>query len=458
MKIKLTKPLSFVMIIYPFSFVTIHNIVKKSKNWFFTLLVFFISNFYFASNYTGGLSYTDEIYLKNIATVQLRETSFELSSPIIELNSGQQLILSFDDFNGGFQNYTYTLVHCDAEWAPSDLQPNEYLNGFFEDNISNYSYSLNTLQKYTHYELKFPTTNMNFSKSGNYVVWVYENGDKNKPVLSKRFMVVQPLVSIIGHVHQAARSDEYFDKQEIDFSVFYHSLKVINPFQDFRVVITQNNRWDHAITKLKPMFSKPGELTYDYDDGSNCFNGGNEFRSFDNKSLKFLTPFVLHQYKDSLNQNHTILFPDQLKTFKRYMFSQDINGEFFIRNTEMDRSEIEADYSWVNFFFPYEEAIEEGSFYVAGEFCDWKTTKINAFVYNSVKKGYELQLYLKQGFYNYQLVYKQNEYSQLDETMLEGNHWETENDYGIFVYYREIGNYYDQLVGVRKLNSVRKNN
>ena len=403
-----------------------------------------------------GIKYEDVIYKSAIKTAQLRETSYELAAPIIELGSEQQLKLSFDDLNGEYENYSYTFIHCDAFWNPSDLMQNEYMNVFFEDNISNYTYSVNTLQKYTHYEIVFPNNNMKITKSGNYILYVYENGDKNIPVLTKRFMVYQPNVTISGIVQQAAKADEYMNKQEVDFSILHPNYKIINPFQDVKVILTQNNRWDNAITNLKPLFINQNELNYNYDDGSNCFNSGNEFRNFDNKSFKFLTPFVSHHFKDSSNQNNTLVLPEQLKTFKRYVQVDDVNGEFFIRNTEMDRNENEADYAWVHFFLPYKEPLGEGNFYVTGKFCDWNNVELNKLKYNYSKKGYELKIYLKQGYYNYFLVYQKDDKSPMDETMLEGNHWETENDYTIFVYHRSIGTYYDQLIGIKKLNSVRR--
>jgi hypothetical protein len=297
---------------------------------------------------------------------------------------------------------------------------------------------------------------MKFSKSGNYIVLVYENNNKENLVLSKRFMVYQNLVTIPGLVHQAARSDEYFDKQEVDFSILYTSYNITNPFTDMKVVITQNNRWDNAIYNLKPMYTKQNELTYDYDDGSNCFNGGNEFRNFDDKSIKFYTQFIQKMFKDSTNLYRVQLYPEEIKTFKRYMQTNDLNGEFYIRTQEMDNNDTEADYCHVEFFFPYDVQVDDGNFYIVGKFCDWRMDKQNKMSYNLRKRGYECELFLKQGYYNYEYVFAPDGKTAVDETVIEGNHWETENDYTIYVYHRKIGTYYDQLIGMKKLNSIRK--
>jgi hypothetical protein len=43
-----------------------------------------------------------------------------------------------------------------------------------------------------------------------------------------------------------------------------------------------------------------------------------------------------------------------------------------------------------------------------------------------------------------------------DETITEGNFWDTENDYCIYVYHRKFGTYYDQLIGCKKINSLKR--
>ena len=402
------------------------------------------------------IRYQDWTYKPNIKTIKLHEISWELSAPIIELNSNQQLKLSFDDLDGGYKNYSYTLIHCDANWVPTDIMPAEYLTGFFDDNISSYTFSFNTLQKYTHYTVTFPNNSMKLNKTGNYLVKVYQDSEKEYLVLTKRFMVFQNKLTIIGNVRQAAGADDYFNKQEVDFSVFTNGYNMTNPFADMKVVVTQNNRWDNAIYGMKPMFLKDKEFTFDYDDGTNTFNGGNEFRNFDMKSIRFLSQFLKATYKDSNNVNHVDLLTDELKTFKRYSLVNDINGGYLVKIQERDNADIEADYCVVNFFFPYDNPMHNGNFYVMGKLCDWRMSKENRMAYNYKRMGYECNLLLKQGYYNYEYVFLEDGKTASDETLIEGNHWETENEYAIYVYHRQQGTYYDQLIGLRRMNSMKK--
>lgn len=409
-------------------------------------------------DYVGGfqLHYEDWVYKPNIKSVQLHEISWELSPPLIDFDSGQQLEISFDDLDGDNKNYWYTVVHCDAMWQPSDLMKQEYLNTFFEEQITNYAYSSGTMQKYTHYKWVFPNNNIKITKTGNYLLKVYTDTDKEKPVLTRRFMVFSSKVSVVGNVHQAAGADDYMNKQEVDFSILYTGYNLTNPFSDLKVVIQQNNRWDNAILDIKPMFTKPSELTFDYDDGTNCFDGGNEYRYVNGKNFKFITQFTQQIYRDSALEWHLEQKPEEVKMFKRYSLYQDNNGRFLIKAEDRNDSDVNSDYFWAHFFVPYDFPMTEGNFYLMGNLSNNAFTKENRFAYNYFKKGYELKVYLKQGYFDYQIGFLEDSKTAADLTFVEGNHWETENDYTVYVYHRQQGTYYDQLICVRKLNSVRK--
>jgi hypothetical protein len=418
-------------------------------------LILTITSLFPQEDYGGDntLRYEDYIYKSSIRTVQLYETSWEFAQPLIKFNSGEQLHLSFDDLDADQKQYSMTVVHCDAKWNPSDLMIQEYIQGFYDLNILNFNFSVNTLQKYTHYSIVFPTQNMQLTKSGNYIVYVYQNGDKNKLVLSRRFMVLDEKVSVIGNIKQAIGNDEQYEKQHLDFSVVNTSYNITNSHVDLKVVISQNYRWDNAVYDIKPTFNTPTQLTYSLDDMS-TFNGGNEFRYFDLRSLRTYTERVKSIYKDSTNHYRADLMSDENRSNQGYIFYNDLNGGFLIKNKDMAfNQDIEADYVNVNFFMPFDNPTPEGNFYVLGKLSNWKLDKGNRMSYNYKRGGYECNLLIKQGYYNYIYAFLKDKSKAGDETLTEGNHWETENDYIIYVYHRTRGTYYDQLIGVRKFNS-----
>ena len=402
------------------------------------------------------LRYDDHAYKPNIKTVQLHGTEWEFSPPLIEMSSGNQLELSFDDLEGDQKQYSLTFVHCNADWTPSDLMTMEYMDGFFDLNIINFSFSINTLQKYTHYSMVFPTSTVKFIKSGNYIVYVYANGDKNDLVLSRRFMVFENKVNIGASLRQTIGGDNQYNKQQIEFTVGYPGLKVVNPAKDIKIYVTQNYRWDNALTNMTPTFYGPNELTYSMNDAA-IFNGGNEFRFFDMRSLRVYSERVKDMYKDENSKNHVVLTNEENRAVKQYIFQNDINGAFLIKNRDIKgNQDIEADYAYVDFFLPYATPETQGNFYVMGKLTDWRMNNTSKMKYNYKRFGYECKLYLKQGYYNYILVLSEDGKKAGDETKTEGSHWDTENDYTILVYYRQVGMYYDQLVGIRKLNSLKR--
>ena len=266
-------------------------------------------------------------------------------------------------------------------------------------------------------------------------------------------MVFENKVSVAAKVKPASIIEYRTFKQEIDFSVFHQEYPITDPYQDLKIVITQNNRWDNAKTNLKPLFVKDDELVYDYDD-VNVFDGGSEFRAFDIKSIRYHSERIKNIYKDTLG-NHVELQPDEKRSFKRYSSAVDMNGNYIIKIQEGNHSDIEADYCYVSFFIPYDDAFSAGNLYVAGAFNDWRFMPENQMKYNPKRFGYECTLYLKQGFYNYEYIFIPKGETEADQTFIEGMHQETENDYTIYVYHHQTGTFYDQLIGVKRLNSVK---
>lgn len=393
------------------------------------------------------LRYEDHVYKKTIHTVQLLPATFETGDPLILLGSDEQLKLSFDDLEGDYKNYAYTLVHCSANWEPSNIMTSEFLDGFIDNPVTEYKYSRNTAQKYTHYFFTFPNENLKILRSGNYIVKVYTDNDQEKLVLTKRFMVYENKVSIDARAHQATIIEDRNYKQEVDFTINTSGYDIANPFGELTVMIRQNNRWDNAVVGLKPQFVKDQELDYDYDD-VNVFRGGSEFRWADTRSLRYQNERIAKFTYES-GENHVYLVNDDKRTYKRYVSAQDINGRYLIHMDDYE-ADYEGDYAWVHFFLPWDPPTTEGNLYIFGGLSDWQCKPEFKLKYNAERKGYEASVYLKQGYYNYEYVLLRDNDKAADDFFVEGMHWETSNDYAVYVYQHKPGTLYDQLIGVKK--------
>jgi hypothetical protein len=241
-------------------------------------------------------------------------------------------------------------------------------------------------------------------------------------------------------------------KQEIDFTILSDKYQLINPYSDLKVVLKQNGRWDNAVTSLKPLFVKDKELVYDYDT-ENVFNGGSEYRYFDLKGLNNKTDRIDYiAYEDSLK--HAYLTIDEKRTYRVYSSYGDINGKRVIRIEGNFDSEVDADYLWVHFFLKYPYSTD-GDLYIMGALSDWNFHPDYKMKYNKQEDLYETKVLLKQGYYNYEYVMLKDSSTVADNSPIEGMHWETENDYYIYVYHRSMGDAYDRLIGYEVFNSVR---
>ena len=392
--------------------------------------------------------YKNETFNQQIKTLLCHKTADELSLPILNLNAQDQLLVSFDDLDADIKDYYYTIIHCNSDWTASDLMQNEYISGFTNEPITDYEFSFNTLQQYTHYTFNFPTKEMKALLSGNYVFKIFE--EDGETVAYKRFMILETKLTIEAQVRRATLAEDRNTKHEIDFTIKHPNLLVVDPFSDIKVTIKQNNKKDNAITNLTPIFVKNNELVYDYED-DNTFWANNEFRHFDIKSLRFQSDRIKAITYDS-TFNHVYLFNDKKRPFDRYSIEPDINGKFLIKSQEGWKSSIEADYAFVHFTLPVDH-ISYGDLYVLGEFSDWELKEDFKLKYNAEQKQYKGSVYLKQGYYNYHYALNDISTDRVDVSFIEGTHYQTRNDYYIYVYYRSVGDRYDRFIGFLKTSS-----
>lgn len=392
------------------------------------------------------------VFREEIKSVQLFREGFELSNPILELGENARLILRFDDLSGQVNNYYYTILHCDPDWNESNVRQNDYMTGFPENPINDYARSFNTTFTYINYMLAIPNEQVQLKLSGNYILLVYEDNDKDKLILSRRFYITENSAQIEGTVKRATLDAFKGENQEIDFTVLHPRLRISNPAEEVKVVVMQNGRWDNAIRNLRPLFIQEGRLIYDYN-RENVFAAGNEFRYFDIRNKKingegvFETTFHRPYY-------HITLYNDEVRSNKRFFPYREMNGRYVIENQERVQDfNTECDYQFVHFSLPLTAPLLGGSINVFGELSNWNANKSNEMTWNFNTGRYELTMLLKQGYYNYMYVYVPEGSPAADHTNLEGSFWETENDYQIFVYYRDISSRYHRLIAYRQLNS-----
>lgn len=402
----------------------------------------------------GDLVMEDRTYSPTVRTVQLFKLGFELAPPVIELRGSDALVLRFDDLGPDIEYLSYTVVHCDAQWRPSDLMQGQYIEGAMTDYLPTGRQSFNTLQPFIQYEVSFPNDMMRVTRSGNYLLKVFRDSDEADLVLTRRFMVYEQRVDIEASI-QATRTVDLRDvAQQVDLVVRHPQLPVQDPFSEIHVAMLQNMRWDDLRTGFKPRFMRGTELIYDFPE-QGLFMGGNEYRNFDLKDLRLTTQRVA-RIDPGAGQGvyQAYLTAEPKRNIRVYFDQPDLNGRFFIRNDLFDGDPLGADYVMVHFTLPMEAQMAQSP-YVYGAFSEYRCQPQNQMRWDPMTSSYKAGLLLKQGFYDFAYALPGTGTSGADITTVEGSHYQAENDYLVLVYFTDRAQRCDRLVGVRFLNSRR---
>lgn len=401
----------------------------------------------------------EEIYSDKIKSVQFYQNGNQLSFPVFRLHGTEQLEIHFDDLDGNVKNLSYTYQLCNADWTPAMLSHFDYIKGFSQVRFTNYRTSSIAFTRYTHYQAKVPDKNCIPSRSGNYILKVFQNGDTSKLLFTRRMLVVDEKTSVAAQVQQPYNGQLYLTHQKLQFKVnMREGLSIVNPQQQVSVTILQNGRWDNAATKLKPVFFSRTSMDFNTENDA-VFPAGKEWRWVDLRSFRFLSDRI---EKGTYTQQlaDIILRPDGERVGQKFNFYRDVNGRYSIEVTESINPFWQADYSTVHFnFIPKSNTpFANKELYVFGELTGYKLDDRSRMIYNAERGTYEVSLKLKQGFYDfcYVTVDKSSSKQEASFEFTEGNYWETENDYMILVYYRPIGGRADELIGFSTINSAMK--
>jgi hypothetical protein len=394
---------------------------------------------------------TDHTFVDNIRTVNIYKDGWPLSNPIIVLNSTQKIVLTFDDLSNRNHNYYYTIYHCTHDWKISSIPQQEYLPVFTEYPIIDRAYSVNTKIGYINYMLKLPNEDVSIIYSGNYALVVFDIDEPSKPVLIRRFFVVEDKVNIDARIRPATFDNPEGQGQKVDVKIDYSSFPTKDPYHDMYLVITQNNRSDNAITGLRPVFASNGILDYNYN-SENVFIGENEFRYFEIRDIKHPGEGVTNiGFEEPCY--YAELEPHHIRTQERYRYYREMNGRYMIEANNASEPEIQAEYMLVYLTLPMDHMLLGGGVYVFGAFNNWECNHLNEMKWNPQKSQYEGSLLLKQGFYNFLYAYMDDKTKKIKCYNLEGSFSETENDYQVYLYYTRISERYDRLIGYKVFNS-----
>lgn len=388
----------------------------------------------------------NEIYDGRIATLQVVAGDDWLSLPVVRLNGhtpGDIINISFDDLTHTYHRYTYAIEHCEADWSTSEaLFPSDYISGFYEGNtIDDSEESINTNTLYTHYTLTIPNERCSIKMSGNYKLTVYDENDDNRPMFTACFMVVEQAASIRLEVSSNTDIDINKSHQQVSMQADWTGINVTNPDTQIKTVVMQNYRWDNAKINVKPQYIMPKGLRWSHNRDL-IFEAGNEYRKYEILDVTHPTMGIDFIRWDG-KQYHVFPFADEPRI--NYVYDEDADGAFYIRNSDNVENNHTCEYVIVNYRLKCPK-LTDGDIYINGVWTNNRFLPEYKMEYDDIEQCYKAAIMQKQGYYSYQylLVGKDGKARPLPS---EGSFFQTENKYQALVYYRGTGERTDRLVG-----------
>ena len=390
------------------------------------------------------------IFDKSFKSLKTAVVGNDYAPPVVLLNGRDRVNVSFDQLNTEAEYLRYSVVHCDADWKPSQLVESEYVDGFNEANVSNYAYSSATLANYVHYSIQLPNEDLKLKLSGNYLLKVYPENNPDSICLQTRFSLYEDYVSIIPSV--TSRTDiDYNDKhQQVSIEVDCRDYEVDNLYTDLKIRVLQNMRYDNSAFVTHPQRVAGNRAFFEHN-RSLIFKAGNEFRRFEMVTTNYYG-MGIYNYTYNPPYYHAILKIDEPRVYEPYTYDRTQYGRFTIRQSDVFDSNTDADYMVVHFSLemPY---VDDGNVYVSGEFTQNNCDLSNIMHYNHNEQRYEADIFLKMGAYNYQYLWMPKGSNIPQTGLIEGDFYQTVNEYTCLVYNKRRTERYDRLVGFKTIFS-----
>lgn len=373
--------------------------------------------------------------------------------PVIDNSQNSSIEISFDYLANEEPYLEYRVVHCDAQWQQDDLSELDYLDGFLPVKVAAAEPSFNTFTNYFHYSVNFPNKDVKLQVSGNYAVIFYDEDNPDTPIAVATFSVSEQMAFVAGEVSANTDIDYLQQHQQLTLQCSWSQsqLPYLDPAHDLKLLVTQNHRPDTRRIIPSPSRMEAGKAFYEHQQPL-IFEAGNTYRRFEFTDHRYAT-FGIEQVRYQAPDYHVTLVTDQARSGSFYRYDQDQHGRYLVHALRVDDTDLESEYFWAHFFLSGAMPPRgNGGIYLTGDFTYGELSDDYKMTYDTELQCFVADVLLKQGHYNYQYLVEMPD-GRLSTSVVEGNYYETQNQYDIYVYYRPIGARYDRLLGVAQLGN-----
>jgi len=382
-----------------------------------------------------------------IRSLQVVANQDWLSPPVIRLGSDDVIHVAFDELSHNFHRYVYRLEHCEEDWTPSEeIFESDWLEGFNDNIIDDYQNSVNTTVAYTHYTLQIPNERCRLTMSGNYRLHILDEDQEGEEVAVAEFRVTEESMTLLLAATTNTDIDTNGSHQQLSMSLGFGSNVVTRPDEQIRTVVMQNQREDNLRRNVGPNLTSTNGLEWTHN-RQLIFQGGNEYHKFE-----VLDPSHPTMGIDFIRWDGTYfqVWPYLNEPRPNYIYDEDADGAFYIRNSDNVENDTASDYVWINYRLKAPR-LPEGCVVIDGQ---WATSADDRYqyvmTYNEAESLYTARILQKQGYYSYQYLWLKDD-GTTHLLPSEGNFFETENRYQAFVYYKGTGERTWRLVAYRQI-------
>lgn len=394
------------------------------------------------------------IFDSNVKSLKIAPISNMYFPPIYVLGSDDVLNVNFDYLDLEIQYFRYSVTHCDANWQPSQLVESEYIDGFNQADIEEYKPSEATFVHYFNYNFTIPNNDFIITKSGNYLLKVYRQDDPDDVLFQTRFSVSENTMGVYAEVSTNTDVDYNAHNQQVNVVVTTRDGgRISDPFNELAVVVSQNSRPDNEVMVTKPLMVSANKVTFEHNRDL-IFHAGNEYRRIEMVNINSMNMGVeKFQYFEPFY--HATLYRNEPRANGGYLYDKTQYGRFTIRKSGAFDSMVESDYIVTHFTLYTGEKLQGGNLFVQGEFTLGMPPEQCVMRYDPMMGTYNCDILLKQGAYNYQFLWVPNGSGVGQTAMIEGDKFQTSNEYLVKVYDRPFGERYDHFVGFGIIYSGR---
>ena len=391
-----------------------------------------------------ALSAGNRIFSPQIKSLQAVVNQDFLSPAVMRLHTDDILQIAFDELSHDYHRYAYIIERCEADWTPSEeVFESDWLEGFNAIVIDDHEQSVNTIIPYTHYQLQIPNDQCRLKMSGNYRLHIIDD-ESQKELACVEFMVTDQTMSLFMEASTNTDIDHNISHQQLSISLNYNNHIVTNPREQIRMVVRQNDREDNSRLHVSPSFIQANGLRWQHHQQL-IFDAGNEYHKYE--VLDPSHPTMGIDYINWDGEQYQV-YPFINEPRPHYIYDEDADGAFYIRNSDNRENDTASEYLWVNYRLKAPE-LPFGRIIIQGM---WTTEAPETYLmsYDETERLYTASILQKQGYYSYQYLW-QDQDGHLQTLPSEGNFYQTENRYQAYIYYKGTGERTWRLVSYRQL-------